>query len=434
MTNTKVLLSTTPRQVCAEQSSNNCSLLSSQYQHNYIAPKTTDFLEKEKYLSEFNTDNKKFKARQNLGINGLAYWGNIQGHIEDQQDLYQFLQEQIKTPLENQFVTIQTTISEQIEQLQNDINNEIKSTLKTKIGVELGEEYEQGKASTQLKHGLVEFDNLNAYKLGCEGFAELFDRVLNSEGREDVSVSSINDVLKLLVNKVFPIEWKNWTLSSSGNINLIKTYEKGTTLTLAGNTSVGTITVTATPGNTGTPATLTANNQSKEDTKAITIIIDVKVKDIVGGDFRTTTTEVKKKTYEYTLNDNGKITQGSNTASITPKYEQYYFYIFDDSMITDSDIKYSDIDKLGKSVFKTTKSENTINVGNSDKYITILSPKKITNIEVGTSVDGSSFTSYKYEKWDQNQIQYTPNNGTNVDYWRINFQIAYPNHLKIKLT
>lgn len=427
------LLSTAPSQLCTEQSSKS-SILSSSYQQHYIAPKTSDFLEKEKYLSEFNTNNKKFKARQNLGINGLAYWGNIQGRIEDQQDLYQFLQEQIRTPLENQFVTIQTTISEQIEQLQNDINNEIKSTLKTKIGVELGEEYEQGKASTQLKHGLIEFDNLNAYKLGCEGFAELFDRVLNSEGREDASVSSINDVLKLLVNKVFPIEWKNWTLSSSGNINLTKRYEKGTTLTLAGNTPVGTITIVAKPGNTGTTATLTANNQSFKSETEISIKINVKVKDIVGGDFRTTTTEVKNKTYEYTLNDNGEVTQGSNTASITPEYEQYYFYIFDDSMITDSDIKYSDIDKLGKSVFKTTKSENTINVGNSDKYITILSPKNITNIEVGTSIDGSSFTLYKYEKWEQTPITYTPNNGTNVDYWRINFQIAYPNHLKIKLT
>lgn len=427
------LLSTSPSQLCTEQSSKS-SILSSSYQNHYIAPKTTDFLEEGKYLSEFNTNNKKFKARQNLGINGLAYWGNIQGHVEDQQDLYQFLQEQIKTPLENQFVTIQTTISEQIEQLQNDINNEIKSTLKTKIGVELGEEYEQGKASTQLKHGLEEFDNLNAYKLGCEGFAELFDSVLNSEGREDASVSSINDVLKLLVNKVFPIEWKNWTLSSSGNINLIKTYEKGTTLTLAGNTSVGTITIMAKPGNTGTAATLTANNQSIESKTEINIKIDVKVKDIVGGDFRTTTTEVKNKTYEYALNDNGEITQGSNTASITPKHEQYYFYIFDDSMITDNDIKYSDIDKLGKSVFETKESENTINVGTSDKYITILSPKKITRIDVGTSVDGSSFTLYKYEKWNQTSIKYTPNNGTPVDYWRINFQIAYPNYLKIKLT
>jgi hypothetical protein len=40
-------------------------------------------LKTDNFLKEYDTPYEKFKVRNNLGIEGLAYWGNIQGKIED---------------------------------------------------------------------------------------------------------------------------------------------------------------------------------------------------------------------------------------------------------------------------------------------------------------------------------------------------------------
>jgi hypothetical protein len=55
-------------------------------------------LMKSNYLGEFRTQLEKAKARRNLGI-GDEYtltWGNITGHIEDNRDLAQFIENQWK--------------------------------------------------------------------------------------------------------------------------------------------------------------------------------------------------------------------------------------------------------------------------------------------------------------------------------------------------
>ena len=46
-------------------------------------------------FSELDTNEKKLAARRNLGIDGLSYWGNIQGNIEDQQDLVDYIKANI---------------------------------------------------------------------------------------------------------------------------------------------------------------------------------------------------------------------------------------------------------------------------------------------------------------------------------------------------
>lgn len=50
---------------------------------------------KSKYLGEFRTELEKAKARKNLGIpDEISYtWGNIQGHIEEQNDLVQYIEQ-----------------------------------------------------------------------------------------------------------------------------------------------------------------------------------------------------------------------------------------------------------------------------------------------------------------------------------------------------
>lgn len=68
-------------------------------------------------FSELDTKEKKLAARINLGIDGLAYWGNIQGYIEDQTDLFDYLQSYFES-LQEQINNLQ----EQIELLQNSIS------------------------------------------------------------------------------------------------------------------------------------------------------------------------------------------------------------------------------------------------------------------------------------------------------------------------
>lgn len=61
---------------------------------------------KENYLHEFRTEVEKAKARANLGI-GDAYslqWGNITGHIEDNQDLVKFIEQQWKYSYSSEYI------------------------------------------------------------------------------------------------------------------------------------------------------------------------------------------------------------------------------------------------------------------------------------------------------------------------------------------
>ena len=52
-----------------------------------------DYFQVNKALSELNTEELKARARKNLGINKNISWGDIQGDIENQEDLKQQLQE-----------------------------------------------------------------------------------------------------------------------------------------------------------------------------------------------------------------------------------------------------------------------------------------------------------------------------------------------------
>jgi hypothetical protein len=61
--------------------------------------------------------------------------------------------------------------------------------------------------------------------------------------------------------KIFPIEYKKWSISSTGDISKPYSFEKGTTLIIPFDDIVGTITLTATPGNLKDTATLIFNNE-----------------------------------------------------------------------------------------------------------------------------------------------------------------------------
>lgn len=54
---------------------------------NYLSLPKDPYLKTENYFSEIDTEYEQLLARINLGIDGLAHWGNIRGHLEDQTDL-----------------------------------------------------------------------------------------------------------------------------------------------------------------------------------------------------------------------------------------------------------------------------------------------------------------------------------------------------------
>lgn len=101
--NTNILLKS---KSCASSTvSNNCliqpiynnTLLQPKKYVNYLTPYSNKYLQVNEYLSEYDTPYEKQLVRENLGIDGLAYWGKIQGYIEDQEDLRNYINEQILT-------------------------------------------------------------------------------------------------------------------------------------------------------------------------------------------------------------------------------------------------------------------------------------------------------------------------------------------------
>ena len=100
---TNILLKSKP---CTSSTvSNNCliqpiynnTLLQPKKYVNYLTPCSNKYLQVNEYLSEYDTPYEKQLVRKNLGIDGLAYWGKIQGYIEDQEDLRNYINEQIFT-------------------------------------------------------------------------------------------------------------------------------------------------------------------------------------------------------------------------------------------------------------------------------------------------------------------------------------------------
>lgn len=97
----------------------------------YVPQKKQDeYLKIENFFSEYSSESDKLRARINLGIEGLAYWGNIQGYIEDQEDLIDYIknnnitqQEQFNESLAN----IQVDFKNKLQQQTNILSNKIET-------------------------------------------------------------------------------------------------------------------------------------------------------------------------------------------------------------------------------------------------------------------------------------------------------------------
>lgn len=85
---------------------------------------TSQYLEKSNYLSEFLTSWEKHLVRQNLGISDsfAIAWGNIEGNLLNQKDLYKFVNDQIESSKEEIFKEIEDKLANVTPSVSSDIN------------------------------------------------------------------------------------------------------------------------------------------------------------------------------------------------------------------------------------------------------------------------------------------------------------------------
>ena len=108
---------------CLIQPTYNDHLINVKKPSGYIPQEKTEYLKIENFFSEYTSEADKLRARVNLGIEGLAYWGNIQGYIEDQSDLIEY----IKTNNQELVEVLQTSIQQQIREASEKINYDLKN-------------------------------------------------------------------------------------------------------------------------------------------------------------------------------------------------------------------------------------------------------------------------------------------------------------------
>lgn len=110
-------------------------------------------LRKSKHLAEFITQVDKALARKNLGIPDefTLRWGNIEGNLEEQKDLYLKL-----TQLESNIEDLELQLGFNLKQAIS----EIKDALDTKISKEL----EGDQATTQIEYNNLEYPNIENIK------------------------------------------------------------------------------------------------------------------------------------------------------------------------------------------------------------------------------------------------------------------------------
>lgn len=144
----------------------------SEHEECYL-PQHEIYLKKRNYFSEFSTEAEKQKARLALGIGDsyLLRWENIQGDIQNNQSLV-------------------ALIANSITQNTND---------------KIVKELTGNTAITQIKYNTPADQNLNKDYVKC------------LQDLEIAQINSLSDAIKVLYQKVFPIEYTDWDITYSLN-------------------------------------------------------------------------------------------------------------------------------------------------------------------------------------------------------------------------
>lgn len=197
-----------------------------------------------------------------------------------------------------------------------------------------------------------------------------------------------------------------------GNVSKTYTFEKGTTLNINGSDIIGTVTLTATPGNLNDTATLTFKNTTENNKiEQFTISKEISCNDVLETNLTYTQPSEKTKTYIYilTTNKNGvsDSQQGSVNATVKINTFQYFYFLSGDSLPSGKTFEGNSI-----TAYKTTGKTWTYKLGTSKKYLYMLSPNKVTEIETAAGVTESSANTYFVTTgWEQEEVNYTPIGG-----------------------
>lgn len=335
----------------------------------------------ENCLSEFKTEEQKAAVLRNLGIQSTFQWGKISGFIEDQTDLHKLLKDKISR------------------------------------------EYEGDKVSKQIGYSL----NSNEFILN-----EDFNKAINDLQKGDLNRLTLNDAIDILFHTLFPIEYKQWSITSTGNIEKSISFEKGTTKIVDLSEAIGTITFTATPGNLQDKATLTINEEVvKESNMQFSYSINIKLGDILNTNSFTGNTTVPPKSYNYELTTDSDFTNvGTVTATVKFSTYQHYFYFSNSEDLMNQ----KDFGSLSNG---STNTSGKYDLGANKHYIYALSPKKITKVETAAATSMSSLEKETFREtdgWDQTAVTYTPRGGTSQPYWLVRLKSKQSNCIKIRIS
>lgn len=351
---------------------------------NYITSPKELYLKVDNFLSEYNTLEKQMQVIKNLGIEGLSYWGNIRGYVEDQLDLIEY----IKTNNSGLTEVLQTSVQQQIKE-----------------------------ASKQIKYNLENPDfNLN------EDFNNAVKSVLSGK-----TLNSIDDAIRVIMYKLFPITYTNYTLTITDTASKSYTIEKGTAKSVNLNDNLGNITITIIPGNKKDQLiSLKFDNIELLNQNELVYSIPIKFSDLTQ---QTSLSDNVNKIFNITLNtDLPYSIQEDIQISITINKQQYYFQETYD--------EYQSISTYVPSQqSKNTDNTKTFNLYSNKKYLSVFAPKNITKVETATSIDGINWGGFSITTgYHKEKVNYTPNGGTTQTYYRITLDSKQSNHVKIRIT
>ena len=238
-------------------------------------------------------------------------------------------------------------------------------------------------------------------------------------------ITNLQQAVDLILYKLFPVELTEWDILAD-SVKLTYTIEKGTKQALDPNTSVGIITVKLIPGNKGDVVEYLTINGDEYDF-SVNIQIPVFVKDIT--DRSETDTTIKKYYTIILKTTSGYTVRKQITASIEIKTTQYYYYnISDDSIFTITTFS------PNSGYTKLNSNEYMFNCGESEKYVAVLSPKRINKVETTASSNVEVFPDYSIiTGYNIKEVSYNIN-GILQTYYLVELIDPQCNYVKIKVS
>lgn len=388
-------------------------LLKVQNSPNYTLKESSEYLEKNNYLSEFKTPEQQLTVRKNLGIDGLSYWGKIEGYIENQQDLVQYVSQSVDAVddrVDRTNIKIDQIVAESNVQLSTKVTKEIDTGTT---------------ASEQIKYEIKD-QNFRLNEQYNEAIAHLGE------------IKSIDDAIAVIMRSLFPINFITWSIELSDDITKSYTFEKGSTLNINGEDSIGSITVRVIPGNLEDSVTEFKVNNSiiagKTGSNEFTYTINVKVKDVLGTNLTYTSNGNSSKDYVVSIiTDRANSTPITNNAQATVSWStyQHYFYLSGDSIPTTNSFNGA---ALGTG--STSKTSSVYSLGSEKKYLYLLSPHKVEQVETAAGETASGANSFSVTTaWQQREVQYTPKKGgTAQKYWLVYLETTQSKFVKIRIS